>query len=101
MTPPAGSRKPSDGLKRSGHGPTKRRLKVERLEQDRREALALVEQSAALLAVERGKADGLRDRLVGAQAEQALAQRAATETRRRGAAAGGRGPEGEGALGAS
>ena len=48
MTPPAGSRKPSDGLKRSGHGPTKRRLKVERLEQDRREALALVEQSAAL-----------------------------------------------------
>jgi hypothetical protein len=57
--------------------------RVERLEQDRREALALVEQSAALLAVERGKADGLRDRLVGAQAEQALAQRAATETRER------------------
>lgn len=57
--------------------------RVDRLEQDRREALALVEQSAALLAAERGKADGLRDRFIGAQAELALAQRAATETRER------------------
>jgi hypothetical protein len=55
--------------------------RAEAAERDRREALSLVEQSAAGLIAERGKADGLRDRLVGAQAELSLVQAAADRAR--------------------